>query len=69
MLEKYAPERYTLKNGKTARIVYDEKQPPSVSAVLQHMYDVTEKSQSRRRPHQRHRSPALTRPTSDRDDG
>ena len=42
MLEKYAPERYALKNGKTARIVYDEKQPPSVSAVLQHMYDVTE---------------------------
>ncbi len=42
MLEKYAPERYALKNGKTARIVYDEKQPPSVSAVLQHMYDVNE---------------------------
>jgi ATP-dependent helicase HrpB len=42
MLEKYAPERYALKNGKTARIVYDEKQPPSVSAVLQHMYDISE---------------------------
>jgi len=42
MLEKYAPERYALKNGKTARIVYDEKQPPSVSAVLQHMYDINE---------------------------
>ncbi|MFN0079970.1 MAG: ATP-dependent helicase HrpB [Prosthecobacter sp.] len=42
MLEKHAPERYALKNGKTARIVYDEKQPPSVSAVLQHMYDVNE---------------------------
>lgn len=42
MLEKYAPERYALRNGKTARIVYDEKQPPSVSAVLQHMYDVNE---------------------------
>ncbi|MBK8092590.1 MAG: ATP-dependent helicase HrpB [Verrucomicrobiaceae bacterium] len=42
MLEKYAPERYALKNGKTARIVYDEKQPPAVSAVLQHMYDVNE---------------------------
>ena len=27
---------------KTARIVYDEKQPPSVSAVLQQMYDVNE---------------------------
>ena len=42
MLEKYAPERYALKNGKTARIVYDEKQSPSVSAVLQHMYDINE---------------------------
>jgi len=42
MLEKYAPERYALRNGKTARIVYDEKQPPSVSAVLQHMYDINE---------------------------
>jgi ATP-dependent helicase HrpB len=42
MLEKYAPERYALKNGKTARIVYDEKQPPAVSAVLQHLYDVNE---------------------------
>ncbi|HRH97437.1 MAG TPA: ATP-dependent helicase C-terminal domain-containing protein, partial [Prosthecobacter sp.] len=42
MLNQYAPERYALKNGKTARIVYDEKQPPSVSAVLQHMYDVNE---------------------------
>ncbi len=42
MLEKFAPERYALRNGKTARIVYDEKQPPSVSAVLQHMYDINE---------------------------
>ncbi len=42
MLEKYAPERYALKNGKTARIVYDEKQPPSVSVVLQQMYDIHE---------------------------
>jgi len=42
MLEKFAPERYALKNGKTARIHYDEKQPPSVSVVLQQMYDVNE---------------------------
>lgn len=42
LLERYAPERYALKNGKTARIAYDEKQPPSVSAVLQHLYDVNE---------------------------
>jgi ATP-dependent helicase HrpB len=42
MLDRFAPERYELKNGKTAKIVYDEKSPPSVSAVLQHLYDVKE---------------------------
>lgn len=42
LLERYAPERLNLKNGKSARIVYDEKQPPSVSVVLQQMYDIHE---------------------------
>ncbi len=42
LLDRYAPERLDLKNGKTARIVYDEKQPPAVSAVLQQMYDFQE---------------------------
>lgn len=42
MLEKYAPERYPLKNGRTARIEYSEKQPPAVSVVLQQMYDIHE---------------------------
>lgn len=42
LLDKYAPERYALKNGKTAKITYDEKQPPSFGAVLQHLYDVNE---------------------------
>ncbi len=42
LLEKYAPERMPLKNGKTARIVYDEKQPPHVSIVLQQLYDMNE---------------------------
>lgn len=42
LLDRYAPERLNLKNGKSARIVYDEKQPPSVSVVLQQMYDVNE---------------------------
>jgi ATP-dependent helicase HrpB len=42
LLERYAPERLNLKNGKTARIVYDEKQPPSVSVMLQQLYDVNE---------------------------
>jgi ATP-dependent helicase HrpB len=42
LLDKFAPERYALKNGKTAKITYDEKQPPSFGAVLQHLYDVNE---------------------------
>lgn len=42
LLEQYAPERLSLKNGKTAKIVYDEKQQPSVSVVLQQLYDVNE---------------------------
>jgi ATP-dependent helicase HrpB len=42
LLDQFAPERYALKNGKTAKITYDEKQPPSVSVVLQQLYDVNE---------------------------
>lgn len=42
LLDKYAPERLTLKNGKTARITYDVKQAPSVNVVLQQLYDVHE---------------------------
>ena len=42
LLERYAPERLPLKNGRTARIEYDEKQAPSVSVVLQQLYDVNE---------------------------
>jgi ATP-dependent helicase HrpB len=42
LLDKYAPERLNLKNGKSARITYDEKQQPSVGVVLQQLYDVNE---------------------------
>jgi ATP-dependent helicase HrpB len=42
LLDKYAPERLTLKNGKSARIIYDEKQQPSVGVILQQLYDVNE---------------------------
>lgn len=42
LLDKYAPERISLKNGKSARIIYDEKQQPSVSVILQQLYDVNE---------------------------
>lgn len=42
LLEQYAPERIPLKSGKTAKVTYDEKQPPSISVVLQQLYDVNE---------------------------
>jgi ATP-dependent helicase HrpB len=42
LLDKFAPTSLTLKNGKNARITYDEKQQPSVSVVLQQLYDVNE---------------------------
>jgi ATP-dependent helicase HrpB len=42
LLERYAPDRLPLKNGRTARIEYDEKQAPSVGVVLQQLYDVHE---------------------------
>jgi len=42
LLERYAPDRLPLKNGRTARIEYDEKQAPSVGVVLQQLYDVNE---------------------------
>lgn len=42
LLERYAPERLPLKNGKTAKVTYDTKQQPSISVILQQLYDVTE---------------------------
>ena len=42
LFEQYALERLSLKNGKSAKITYDEKQQPSVSVILQQLYDVNE---------------------------
>ena len=42
LLDKFAPTSLTLKNGKNARITYDEKQQPSVRVVIQQLYDVNE---------------------------
>ncbi len=42
LLDRYAPERIPLKKDRTAKVTYDEKQPPSISVVLQHLYDVNE---------------------------
>lgn len=40
LLEKYAPERIALPNGKKPKIVYDEKAAPGVSARIQELYGV-----------------------------
>jgi ATP-dependent helicase HrpB len=40
LLDQHAPERIPLKKDRTAKVTYDEKQAPSISVVLQHLYDV-----------------------------
>lgn len=42
LLDLYTPERLPLRNGKSAKITYAPDQPPAISAVLQHLYDMTE---------------------------
>lgn len=42
LLDQHAPERIPLKNGKSAKVTYDERQQPAISVVLQQLYDVTE---------------------------
>ena len=41
LLEKMAPERLELPNGKKAKITYAEKAPPTVGARIQDLYGVT----------------------------
>ncbi|MBL9115816.1 MAG: ATP-dependent helicase HrpB [Verrucomicrobiaceae bacterium] len=42
LLDQHAPERIPLKNNRTAKVTYDDKQAPSISVVLQHLYDVNQ---------------------------
>jgi ATP-dependent helicase HrpB len=41
LLEKYAPERYELPNGRKAKINYDTKAPPSIATRIQDLYGVS----------------------------
>ena len=41
LVEKHAPERLRLGNGRTPRVVYEAGGPPRVSARIQELYDVT----------------------------
>ncbi|MEI6535872.1 MAG: ATP-dependent helicase C-terminal domain-containing protein, partial [Verrucomicrobiaceae bacterium] len=42
MLDKYAPERVKLSNGKTPRVEYRKNSPPQISVILQQLYDMNE---------------------------
>ncbi len=42
MLEKYAPDRVKLSNGKTPRVEYRKNAPPQISVILQQLYDMME---------------------------
>ena len=42
LLDKYAPERITLPNGRTPKVTYDADGPPYISMRIQELFDVTQ---------------------------
>lgn len=40
LLEKHTPERVTLPNGRTPKVVYEPAQPPHIALRIQELYDV-----------------------------
>jgi ATP-dependent helicase HrpB len=42
LLERYAPERVKLANGKMAKVEYRDKATPQISVILQQLYDTNE---------------------------
>ena len=42
LLDKYAPERVTLSNGRTPRVTYETDGPPYISLRIQELFDVKE---------------------------
>ena len=40
LVDKYAPERVTLSNGRTPRVTYEEGTPPFISLRIQELFDV-----------------------------
>jgi ATP-dependent helicase HrpB len=42
LLEKHAPERVTLSNGRTPKVIYEPDAPPYVSLRIQELFDVTQ---------------------------
>ena len=41
LLDKHAPERLTLANGRTPKVTYDADGPPHIALRIQELYDVT----------------------------
>jgi len=42
LLEKYAPERVTLSNGRTPKVVYEAESPPYIALRIQELFGVTQ---------------------------
>jgi ATP-dependent helicase HrpB len=42
LLDKHAPERLSLPNGRTPKVVYENNQPPHIALRIQELYDVTQ---------------------------
>jgi ATP-dependent helicase HrpB len=42
LVEKYAPERVTLSNGKTPKVMYESGSPPFISLRIQELFGVTD---------------------------
>ena len=42
IVDKHAPERVTLSNGKTPKVVYSKESPPCIALRIQELYDVNQ---------------------------
>jgi len=42
-VDKHAPERITLSNGRTSKVIYDPANPPYIAVQIQHLYGVKQK--------------------------
>ena len=42
LVDKYAPERVTLSNGRTPKVNYEEDSPPFISLRIQELFGVSE---------------------------
>ena len=42
LLDKYAPERVTLPNGRTPKVTYERESPPYISLRIQELFGVTQ---------------------------